>query len=306
MKGDAINYCTRASSGTVEVSLRGGSVLKGDILSCNMKNRDDKLYLGFSRSHVINNDEQVSLVFFLKSSYFERLISVVSALKENMIERIIPNSSNFVPRKMKAIRSNHSSNLSPQQMAAFQCITTVSKGSPPVLITGSFGCGKTHVLAKSVLSFLSEDNDYGAVRVLVGTQQHVSADSFLKLFHQFHLKKDPELYVIRLTPSNYSVYSRRSDSKYFISVDEIEVRDWSRKNKVLVITTCSTSFTAWNASIFPAGYFTHVLLDECAQMREPEAIAPLCLAHPEAKIAMAGDQQQVRKKPLENEKCIVD
>jgi len=39
--------------------------------------------------------------------------------------------------------------------------------------------------------------------------------------------------------------------------------------------------------------FTHILIDEGAQTREPEAVAPLGLADDNAKIVIAGDHLQV-------------
>ncbi len=45
--------------------------------------------------------------------------------------------------------------------------------------------------------------------------------------------------------------------------------------------------------MFPPGFFTHILLDEGAQAREPEAVAPLSLATKDTKIVIAGDPQQV-------------
>ena len=41
------------------------------------------------------------------------------------------------------------------------------------------------------------------------------------------------------------------------------------------------------------GHFTHILLDEGAQSREPESIAPLCLADIDTKIIIVGDHKQV-------------
>ena len=39
--------------------------------------------------------------------------------------------------------------------------------------------------------------------------------------------------------------------------------------------------------------FTHILIDEGAQTREPETIAPLSMANCHTKIIIAGDNQQV-------------
>jgi len=58
----------------------------------------------------------------------------------------------------------------------------------------------------------------------------------------------------------------------------------------LIITTF---LTAPHLTFYDVKPFTHILIDEGAQTREPEAIAPLVLAGDNAKIVIAGDHLQV-------------
>ena len=60
---------------------------------------------------------------------------------------------------------------------------------------------------------------------------------------------------------------------------------------MVVVTTFLTALSVKMA--IHDKYFTHVLLDEAAQVREPEAVAPLCMANLYTKIVVAGDNQQV-------------
>ena len=63
-------------------------------------------------------------------------------------------------------------------------------------------------------------------------------------------------------------------------------------NKYLVVVT--TFLTAHNIqSVVGKNVFTHILIDEGAQTREPETIAPLSMANGCTKIVIAGDNQQV-------------
>lgn len=41
------------------------------------------------------------------------------------------------------------------------------------------------------------------------------------------------------------------------------------------------------------GHFTHIIVDEAAQLTESEALLPLSLAGPETSVVMAGDPQQL-------------
>ena len=70
----------------------------------------------------------------------------------------------------------------------------------------------------------------------------------------------------------------------------IERSSYRNRSKFLIITTCMTALQL--AKIVPRGFFTHILLDEGAQMREPEAIAALSMAGRNTKIVVAGDQNQ--------------
>ena len=68
----------------------------------------------------------------------------------------------------------------------------------------------------------------------------------------------------------------------------------------LIVTTLATSRHL--DGIIKQGHFTHILIDEGAQSREPEAVAPLTLANRDTKIVIAGDHKQVillkRNNPL--------
>ena len=43
----------------------------------------------------------------------------------------------------------------------------------------------------------------------------------------------------------------------------------------------------------PNGHFTHVIVDEAAQLMEAEALLPISLAGPSTAVIMAGDPQQL-------------
>ena len=74
--------------------------------------------------------------------------------------------------------------------------------------------------------------------------------------------------------------------------DEVQNGRISNSSGNLVIAT--TFLTALSLrNLFRPGFFTHILIDEGAQTREPEAIAPLSLASSGTKIVIAGDSCQV-------------
>ena len=60
-----------------------------------------------------------------------------------------------------------------------------------------------------------------------------------------------------------------------------------------LVLSLQTFLTAPQLINLKAKCFTHILIDEGAQTREPEAIAPLGLADDNTKIVIAGDHMQV-------------
>ena len=72
---------------------------------------------------------------------------------------------------------------------------------------------------------------------------------------------------------------------------EMERNSHRNRQRYLVVTTCQTAKQI--TDVLPSWFFTHIFLDEGAQMREPEAIAPLCMASQNTKIVIAGDKYQV-------------
>lgn len=218
LKGDAINYASRASSSQVQV-LKGHSVKNGKILKCNMTNTDNKLYLGFVADPAFQEERiDVRLQFELKNFYFERLCSIISRLRNDMIARIIPEQNDFLACNDIMLDNKYTENLDEFQAQAFKMIVSARKRSPPVLLTGPFGCGKTLVLAKSSLYFLNEDHDFENIRILACTQQQVSADAFFECFTEQLTFRDPELCLVRLGGAN-SRQGSSIESKYFKTVD---------------------------------------------------------------------------------------
>ena len=47
------------------------------------------------------------------------------------------------------------------------------------------------------------------------------------------------------------------------------------------------------SEVVPKDYFTHIIIDEAAQTRELETIAPLIIANNDTRIIIAGDSQKV-------------
>lgn len=124
--------------------------------------------------------------------------------------------------------------------------------------------------------------------ILVCTQQHKAATAFIVCFHNFYVTSIPQAYVARVTDRDIkSKYSKRLENFKM----DYQHNPPSKSRPYLVVTTCLTARHL--RQLQPKLFFTHILLDEGAQMREPEAVVPFNLADMNTKIVIAGDKQQV-------------
>ena len=314
LSGDQIAYATQASGGAV-ITCSGGEI-RASILRENFNQVEERMYIAFDAKslqkleqhlHVTrtNCKRDITLRFELKHSYFRNLHDSVQELPQEAIERIVPQRNDFqavqlrrLPKRCRSIlKLDHCSD---DQVQALEAIASCPSNGPPVLVSGPFGTGKTHILATAAHYFIQEDRNNGRpVRILVCTQQHVSADTFLEHYLDLMTTKESGLDIFRLTPT---VGNRNPKLKRWYKTVQHFKRDFERSSQsnessFLIITTCLTALHV--ADVFIRGFFTHILLDEGAQMREPEGIAPLCLATKHTKIIIAGDEHQVRSNQVD-------
>ena len=296
LDGDQIAYCTQASE-AIDLQCQGPVSHRAVIQRANNRRIDNRLYVSIVSQNFISKQEiEVTASFFLKFSYFDRLRHSINHLSKNAntIQRLLPKREHFEAYQKVVVCSQSDSAINldlcsdDQREALIAAISSPTRG-PPFLITGPFGSGKTRMLALVSRYLYSIHKE--CTRILVCTQQQVSADAFLECYNDLTEKKDDNLKVIRVVPDHF--YGKpHVDYTTLQQLNSIR-HDIQRRNKVLIITTCSTAYTMFERNHLPTGYFTHILIDEAAQMREPEAVMPLCFASVDTKIILAGDQHQV-------------
>ena len=233
--------------------------------------------------------------FEVKHSYFDHLHHGVVNLSLYVISCLIPDKSlfsdlemTFEPQqpKYKFMKLDND-----KQAKALKMITSVSSHSklrscpPPVILYGPFGSGKTLILARAAYEIMMngfEEDSY--IRILICAHHRQSVSSFIDFFAQF--EKD----ALPFDVFHVSQYPSYPKSSYYKTIGQI-YKSAADFEDVIIVTSYSTSLNLYD--IFN-GYFTHVFLDEAAQVREPEAIIPLALATRDAKIVLAGDDKQVQ------------
>ena len=175
----------------------------------------------------------------------------------------------------------------PQMYALYKIINS-DCSKAPVLVVGSFGTGKTRVLARAAYQILHNDSE---AKVIVCAHHQASADSLIENYFGKMIRAGwywgkP---LVRIIP-NIKYLDRKEYPEYYKTVKQVQ--SMNKRSLKLVVTTFSTSVHLFKH--LGQNHFTHILLDEGAQTREPETIAPICLANENTKIVIMGDHKQVK------------
>ncbi|XP_052786860.1 uncharacterized protein LOC128222086 isoform X3 [Mya arenaria] len=177
-----------------------------------------------------------------------------------------------------------------QYIAIIKAASVPKKLSPPLLLVGPFGTGKTFTLAQAAKVVIQQDG----TRVLICTHSNSEADIYVEdYFHPYCKDNHPEAKPLRIYyqhrwPNTVSKTVRQYCLQEGHSFRKPRREDILRHR--IVVTTFST---AKMLTEFPEDLFTHIYLDEAAQVLECEALIPLSKATQSTRVVLAGDQMQM-------------
>ncbi|GAB6025890.1 hypothetical protein CHUAL_011863 [Chamberlinius hualienensis] len=167
---------------------------------------------------------------------------------------------------------------------------------PPILLMGPYGTGKTFTLSQVIKNLLIHTN----ARILVCTHSNSAADLYVKDYLHPYLESGIEaarplriyyqhrrVETVHPTVLKYCLFHSDGNARMFRKPTLQDVLE-SR----VVIVTLSTSRCLSEIGL-PSGYFTHVLIDEAAQVMECEAIVPFSLVTTSTRVILAGDHMQL-------------
>ena len=299
--GDAMAYAKQASEGAI-IALPNGCLVHVDEVFARVPKGEDATSISIALTQVevdkllqwdrrskTRFEFEANIQFELKHSYFQRLHKAVDKLSPEIIAKIMPGEGDF--RKYEVVQQSWPKYEQLEldytgQMQALNAILS-SCSTAPVLVVGPFGTGKTRLLARAAYQILSIKSK--KARVLVCAHHQASADTFLEYFGQMKVDEDEPWHIelVRIIPNK--CYESNVCRKYeYLFKTAAEIRSMNKFQ--LVVTTLGT---ALHLHKFGRRFFTHILMDEGAQTREPESVGPLCLANKETKIVIAGDHYQV-------------
>ncbi len=312
---DQIAYVTQASEALFITHEK--LEVRVQILRENFDHSDDNLYIAFSEddqallaqicSQRIGKREtdltRVWIEFEVKHGFFNNLIKAVNSLKAEIIQRIFPSVHHFQPfgqihyehlqQMMLKPPCSYSMQLDQNQFRCLEGILSCNSASPPFLINGSFGTGKTRVLAVASHCLIMQGRmTTQPVRILICAHHRATIEVMVKNYFLQMLRLNPGIFelVELISRKDYSNPKTKENYKRTCeSFDEVKDRPF-----LIVVTTYLTSSTIYREC--SNSFFSHILMDEGSQTREPEAISPLCLASPITKLVIAGDSCQVNNK----------
>ena len=245
---------------------------------------------------------QVKVEFLLKHSYFQNLHRAVMWLPDAGVRKLLPDISDLgVYMEKKRCRKPQMDNFVLDYEYQFQALLKILWATPhaPVIVSGPFGTGKTKLLATAALMFLLGEGlrPLGATpRILLASHHLQTADSYLDLYFgpaMANIQQLNETKLVRLVVNANYRYRYEGPYKEFVKVASEE--RISHGNCQLIITTLLTALQLkWRCKWLKPGFFTHILVDEAAQAREPEVAAVLSLANRHTKVVLGGDHLQVR------------
>jgi superfamily I DNA and/or RNA helicase/exoribonuclease R len=312
--GDIIAYATQACEAVYLIvhDHKGTHEIRAEVLRDNYSHTGNELYISMDKnSEIPDFCKEIEAQFEVKHFFFDSLHNILNNLPDHMVRRLLPCNEDFdeavrskqtvaissVPKEYEDILHVRLHEMQQDQLLPYQVALSCQSGAPPVLISGAFGTGKTCFLSTVAYCFISHAQIQGIpARILICAHHQATADTILQTYFGPMLEHQSlplQVKVIRIASKNYRFSLNEKYLKFCHPIHEFrqESREYFNTQRLVIITTFLTSLHL--NRLYPPGFFTHILIDEGAQAREPEAIAPLCLASMETKIVIAGDPRQV-------------
>ncbi|NXX85406.1 HELZ2 Helicase, partial [Urocolius indicus] len=234
---------------------------------------------------------RVEIQFQIDQLLFRQWHQAVDRLLDEKL--VLPDvASCSVPCSLESPQKGNS-----KQKRAISFITgqvTSSRPVPPLLIYGPFGTGKTFTLAMATMEILKQPK----TRVLICTHTNSAADIYIReYFHHYVTNGHPWAIPWRIISTDRPVNMTDPITQMYccLSPDRRSFRHPTPEEIDKRHVVITTSMLSKNLKV-PPGYFSHIMIDEAAQMLECEALVPLSYATFETRVVLAGDHMQITPK----------
>ena len=288
MEGAAIDYAIHGHA-VAHIPLGQSEI------QCVVSHRDEKtldLLLHMpDENHLILPRRPVYVHFEINHKYFDGLHKAIDGLNQDTVSKLLPEPSIMQQFKTKRRLTKSEMNAikhipidSEYQMNAIERMIS-SDSRVPFLVIGPFGTGKTHILTASVSALLCNSKS----QILVCAHQHQCANGIYQVLYKKFGHQ-----IMRLVPNDQGLHRIVEGRDCVILIKSVRENPHLLHQKRVIVTTFLTATNLpqlkQTANMLQ---FSHIMIDEGAQTREPEALGALAIAKPETKIIIVGDNKQV-------------
>ena len=230
--------------------------------------------------------KKVYVHFEINHVYFDGLHKALNMLSQNALHKLLPNKSLLQEHTQKK-------SLGPSEKAAIKRFTLdneyqvnalekmiSSDPRVPFLVLGPFGTGKTHIISATVSALLCNPKNH----ILVCAYQHQCANS---IYHSLLATGS----VMRLVPNEKGINFIRGDC--VVLKRDVKISDILQKRVIVTTFLTATCLRELEIKTSQPLRFSHILIDEGAQAREPESLGALAVAKEDTKVVIVGDNKQV-------------
>ena len=281
LDGDKIAYAEQSGEGRLLIRCSGKEVSATTIrVSYELKKEEkgERIYVWITEADATKLPcfdkyhkfyvPSVDVTFELKWSYFHRLHKALDLLSLSTIKRLVPSS---IPQRERSLENYRKVGIRENLPAIFReklyldsqqtnALHIIVNATPevPAIVVGSFGTGKTRLLARAAFEFLKYRHQQPRPRVLVCAHHQPSADSFLTNYFGPLVYSGWEVQnIARMIIKDSDRHDDIPETypEYCFTAHEIDF-----KNVQLVITTFGNVLHLLGK--VSLGYFTHILIDE--------------------------------------------
>ena len=243
-----------------------------------------------------DRDGECFLVAFEFSEDFTHLAKCHAAVecfeKHKLDHLLFPSNQEYYPDTKsftcKSPLKKCDTELNPQQVSAMEAIL-LSESVLPVIIAGPFGTGKTFLIAQAAEYLVNYSKH---CHILICTLTNSAANVYLEHFHKKILS---DCRILRLMYKERKLLPPQDLLKHFLydaSIMQFYYPTESQaKEYHIIVTTLGMAQELLKFNL--TGHFTHIFIDEAAQMTIPEVMMALSLASNTTKVVLAGDHMQV-------------
>ena len=288
MEGAAMDY-----------ALQGHAVahvpLGGSVFQCVVSHREEDYLLldlpYWKYPRLPKEQKPVYVHFEINHGYFDGLHKAINGLSADAISKLLPKKS-LLPQcstgtSLTKQEKDAISTFTLDSEYQLNALTRMISSDPrvPFLVLGPFGTGKTHILVAAVSALLC-NLDLGK-HILICTHQHQCANS---IYQELYRKYPND--ILRLIPNQQALRYIHMGQQGVLLMKEVRDRTFHERVVVTTFLTATNLHEMRDTSNCPMT-FSHILIDEGAQTREPEALGALAVVKPETKIVIVGDNRQV-------------